>query len=405
MNYTGKVAVALVLTALLSACGSTPDNGQAVTSAINTGDAVKNAQNIYQNWQEKIQSIEHLQLYSPNKYDVVQAHWKKADSIYQSFAGSPETAFKSYSIFSSATYLERFLDEINQAQITLTKLDKLKVKSDRVLAPAIKQMAYLNSLDAARYYRSEYTRLNRFYAKLFNYIDNDDVSDAREEQEEFLERSFSLEIKTVKKIYIAPLETKLRDLRRNDVRYYAPLSYSRVETEITDGNRIIDLTPRNFKAIDKKVIEIQFELDHAAHIALEVKGLRDRSKDDYENFILEIENKLLRISRALDNQDLRNQPIRSQAKLITEGVLSARKSNFIQTQPYYADDKNNDTSIEQVTALTKLVEAQKQQIQQLRLEAKPAPSIDESVATQQNGNAELEIPINAAKNAEVEISE
>lgn len=405
MNYTGKVAVALVLTALLSACGSTPDNGQAVMSAINTGDAVKNAQKIHQNWQSKMPNIEHLQIYSPNKFDVVQAHWKTADSIYQSFAGSPDTAFKSYSIFSSATYLERFLDEINKAQITLTELEKLKVKSDRVLAPAIKQMAYLNSLDAARYYRSEYTRLNRFYAKLFDYADNDDVSDAREEQEEFLERSFSLEIKTVKKIYIAPLETKLRELRKNDVRYFAPLSYSRVEIEITDGNRIIDSTPRNFTAIDKKVVEIQFELDHAAHIALEVKGLRDRSKDDYENFILDIEDKLLRISRALDNQDLRDQPIKSQAKLITERVVSARESNFSQTQPYYAADQSNDTSVDQIATLITLVEAQKQQIKQLRLEVKPALNIDESVAAQQNGNAELAIPINAAKNAEVEISE
>ncbi|PSW07307.1 hypothetical protein C9I89_00900 [Photobacterium lipolyticum] len=356
------MALALFFATLLSGCQSTPEDGLAATSEINTENAYQNALEMHKNWQQKMMNIDHLALYSPNKFNALQSGWKKADLIYLEFSDEPDVAFENYSIFSSTTYLERFFDEIHQAQLILTDLERLKVQADNVLEPAIEQMRYLNSLGAQQYYRSEYTRLNRLYAKLFRLVEQEVISDAREEQDEFLERSHSLEVKTVKKIYIAPLESELRSLRQKDVKYYAPLSYARVESEIGAGNTVIDLSPRDFTTINKAVTEIQFELDHAAHIALEVQSLRDRSKDEYENFILDIEAKLLRISRALNDEDLRNKPMRTQAQLITDGVATARQQRAVKSITAQQDPAKD----QQIQALTLLVENQKQVIQQLR---------------------------------------
>lgn len=380
MNNIRKVALVLFFATLLSGCQSTPEDNLAATSEINTENAYQNALKTHKKWQQKMMNIEHLALYSPNKFNALQSGWKNADSLYLEFSDQPEVAFENYSIFSSTTYLERFNDEIHQVQLILTDLERLKVQADNVLESAIEQMRYLNSLDAEQYYRSEYTRLNRLYAKLFSLVEQEDISDAREEQDEFLERSHSLEVKTVKKIYIAPLESELRSLRQKDVKYYAPLSYARVEAEIGAGNAVIDLSPRDFATINKAVTEIQFELDHAAHIALEVQSLRDRSKDEYENFILEIEAKLLRISRALNDTDWRDKPIRTQAQLITDGVAAARQQRVVKR----IRAQQNPAKDQQIQTLTLLVESQKQVIQQLRANLGSQP---ESL-----GNIQPEIP-------------
>ncbi len=156
------------------------------------------------------------------------------------------------------------------------------------------------------------------------------------------------------------------------MRYYAPRSYNRVEIRIESGKATIDATPRDFTAIEVAVKEIEFELAHAAHIALEVNTMRDLSKDQHEDYILEIENKLLRISKALNDQDLRDQPIRTQATWITSNVKSARLQYVAKTSL-----KTNEVS-QRATALEALVNQQQAEIEALKLQLadKVTPSLD-----------------------------
>ncbi|GAB3515860.1 coiled-coil domain-containing protein [Photobacterium alginatilyticum] len=361
MKQMGKAACIICLAALLSACQSTPEGGEGVSSQIHTENLFQGALKAHQIWLKKLEGTEQLKVYSPDKYALMMSSWEKADSIFQEFKDSPEVASKSYSLFSSSTYLDRFYEEVIVLEQTLKELEHLKRVADDVLEPAITQLNYLNSIDARQYYRSEYVRLTRFYAKLFRLVENSELSDAKEEQEEFLERAHSLEIRTIKKTYISPQEDALRKLRREDVRYYAPVSYARVEAEILKGKELIERAPRAFDDIKRIVSEIQFELAHAKHIALEVKALRDRSKDEYENFILDIETKLLQISMALNGSDLRDQSLKSQAEQIKGEVTSAR-------QLYAASQKAGGArkDDEQLAALTALVTAQQKQIKQLK---------------------------------------
>ncbi|OLQ73416.1 ATPase involved in DNA repair [Photobacterium proteolyticum] len=361
MKQFGKAACIICLAALLSACQSTPEGGEGVSSQIHTENLFQGALKAHQIWLKKLEGTEQLKVYSPDKYALMMSSWEKADSIFQEFKDSPEMASKSYSLFSSSTYLDRFYEEVIVLEQTLKELEHLKRVADDVLEPAITQLDYLNSIDARQYYRSEYVRLTRFYAKLFRLVENSELSDAKEEQEEFLERAHSLEIRTIKKIYISPQEDALRKLRREDVKYYAPVSYARVEAEILKSKELIERAPRAFDDIKRIVSEIQFELAHAKHIALEVKALRDRSKDEYENFILDIETKLLQISMALNGSDLRDQSLKKQAEQIKGEVTNA-------SQLYAASQKAGGVQKddEQLAALTALVTAQQKQIKQLK---------------------------------------
>lgn len=362
MKQTGKVACIICLVALLSACQSTPEGEDGVSSQINTENLFQGALKAHQIWLNRLEGTEHLKIYSPDKYGLMMSSWQKADSIFQEFKETPETAFKSYSLFSSSTYLDRFYEEVVTVEKTLSELEHLKRVADDVLKPAITQLDYLNSIDARQYYRSEYVRLTRLYAKLFRLVEDDELSDAREEQEEFLERGHSLEVRTIKKIYISPQEDALRELKRNDVKYYAPISYFRVEAEILNGKGLIERSPRAFAEIRQAVSEIQFELAHAEHIALEVQGLRDRSKDEYESFILDIETKLLQISLALNDNDLRDQSLKVQAAQIKDEVMAARQ----QYASSHQDNAIKREDDEQVASLSALVGIQQKQIEQLK---------------------------------------
>ena len=361
MKQIGKVACIVCLATLLSACQSTPEGEEGVSSAINTENAFQGAVKAHRTWQKTLADIPHLEVYSPDKYEQMVSSWQKADSIFQEFSQAPEKAFQSYSLFSSTTYLERFYEEIMVMEKNLAELEYLKRVADDVLEPAITLLDYLNSIDARSYYRSEYVRLTRFYAKLFRLVEDDELADAREEQEEFLERARSLEVRTIKKIHISPLADILAELRRNDVKYYAPLSYARAKSEIEAGKGLIERSPRAFSDIKQAVAEIKFELAHAKHIALEVQGLRDRSKDEYESYILDIETKLLQISMALNDSDLRDQPLKDQAVQVKNEAMAARRQYASTSQ-----QKNNTSrSDEQIESLIRLVEEQKKQIELL----------------------------------------
>ncbi|UIP26880.1 hypothetical protein [Photobacterium sp. TLY01] len=361
MKRTGLSALVVFFAVLLGACSSTPEVS-GTDSTISEQGEFQRILSAYRQWQQLMPETGELAIYSPDVYQGMISSWENAEKIYQEITATPSTAYKSYSLFSSTTYLQQIQLELNQVDSSFNQLKQLQKVADDVLSPAITQMQYLDSLDAKQYYRSEYTRLHRLYASLFTLVEDDELSDAREEQDEFLSRSHSLEVKTIKKIYIAPLEALMIELRRQDVNDYAPNSYAQIERRIEAGKALIERTPRDFDAIQQAANTVQFELAHAQHISLEVRRLRDLSKDDYESYILDFENKLLRISKALKEEDLRDQPIQEQARLIIAGAINVREATASRPP---ADEvlKDKDKYIRDLNAL---VMSQQRQISLLQ---------------------------------------
>ena len=361
MKYVGKVASMLVLAALLAGCAGTPNDSSDLSTEVNVEGVLHSASKIHRHWRNTLVDADALQLYAPEKYATMMESWQRADNLYKDIQATPELANQSYSLFSSVTYLDRFYGDIDVVESNHTELVDIKKIADKVLDPAMTQLAYLNSIDANAHYRSEFVRLNRFYGNLFAFVARGDLNRAREEQTEFLSRAHSLEVRVIKRIYITPQEEALRQLRREDVRYYAPLSYAKVEEEIKAGKDLIDNSPRAFDAINQIVSAIEFELAHAAHIAEEVKYLRDRNRDEYENYILTMEAKLLGISKALNDSDLRDQPLEAQAK-----QLSAQAAETRQQYELVSRKTKPEQQQVQLDTLKTLIQEQNQQIAKLQ---------------------------------------
>ncbi|PSW14218.1 hypothetical protein C9J01_07140 [Photobacterium rosenbergii] len=373
MKYVGKVASMVLLAALLAGCSSTPDNDSSLPSEVNVEGVLQSATKVHRHWRNTLVDAEDLKLYAPERYATMMESWQRADNLFKDIQSSPELANQSYSLFSSVTYLDRFYGDIEVVENNHTELAALKKIANKVLEPAMVQLAYLNSIDANAHYRSEFVRLNRFYGNLFAFVARGDLNRAREEQTEFLSRAKSLEVRVIKRIYITPQEEALRQLRREDVRYYAPLSYAKVEEEIKAGKDLIDKDPRAFDAINQVVSAIEFELAHAAHIAEEVKYLRDRNRDEYESYILVMEGKLLGISKALNDSDLRDRPLAEQAKRLSVQAAETREQYEIASRNQQPNQQQT-----QLETLKGLIQAQNQQIAilqaQLSAVAPPVPS-------------------------------
>ncbi|AJR08121.1 hypothetical protein H744_2c1443 [Photobacterium gaetbulicola Gung47] len=377
----------VVLATLLAGCAGTPDSNNELSTEVNVESVLHSANKVHRHWRNTLVDAGGLKLYAPDKYATMMESWQRADNLFKDIQSTPDLATQSYSLFSSVTYLDRFYNDIEVVESNHAELMGLKKIADKVLEPAMTQLAYLNSIDANAHYRSEFVRLNRFYSNLFAFVARGDLNRAREEQTEFLSRAHSLEVRVIKRIYITPQEEALRQLRREDVRYYAPLSYTKVEEEIKAGKTLIDNSPRAFDAINQVVSAIEFELAHAAHIAEEVKYLRDRNRDEYESYILTIEAKLLSISQALNDSDLRDQPLAEQAKQLSSQVAGTRQQLQLasrQTQPTQQQV--------QLDTLKGLLKEQNRQIAKLQaqlLRMAPAPEAQIPADEQQAGETPL----------------
>ncbi|MGF1736078.1 hypothetical protein [Photobacterium satsumensis] len=385
MKYVGKVASMALLAALLAGCASTPDNDNGLSTEVNVESVLQSADNIHRHWRNTLVDAEGLMLYAPERFAAMMESWQRADNLFKDIQSSPELANQSYSLFSSVTYLDRFYSDIEVVKNNHTELVDLKKIADKVLEPAMTQLAYLNSIDANAHYRSEFVRLNRFYRNLFAFVARGNLNRAREEQTEFLSRAHSLEVRVIKRIYITPQEEALRQLRREDVRYYAPLSYAKVEGEITAGKDLIDNHPRAFDAINQVVSAIEFELAHATHIAEEVKYLRDRNRDEYENYILAIEGKLLSISKALNDSDLRDQSLVEQAQRLSTDAADTRQ----QYELVKRKAKPNQQQL-QLETLKGLIEKQNQQIAKLQAQLSTTTSVQNNADKQAVDTDEIE---------------
>ncbi|MGF1686175.1 hypothetical protein L4C36_05695 [Photobacterium japonica] len=361
MTYCKQAAGLLVLAALLGGCSTTPEGQQSAETTFNTEDVLQAAQHTHRFWRDILINAEVFRLYAPDKYVAMMESWLRADSLYRDMEMTPETAQQSYSLFSSETYLDRFNAEIAIVDHNYQELEYLQRVANDVLKPAMTQMDYLTSIDASDHYHSEFARLDRFYASLFSAIAKGDVSKAKDEQVEFLSRAQSLEVRVIKRIYIAPQERALRELRRQDVRYLAPLSYAKVEAEINTGKSLIDQSPRAFDAISQVVTQITFELAHAEHMAAAVKALRDRSRDEYESYLLDVEAQMLAISQALNDTDLRDRSLAEQGTLIRQQVSAARQE-YALTKKLGSKDQTQD----QLEGLQALIRQQNDKIADLQ---------------------------------------
>lgn len=322
-----KTAVALCMILGVSGCQSTAESVGSKSETNQEGvelftSAFEVSQAQYQKWETELQGFEGLKIYAPENFSELNSAWKEASEIYQELRVEPSKINKSYSMFSSETYAEALTEQLSIVEASYQALTALKAKADTILADAIAQMDYLETIEADKIYNRQFNSLYRKYKALFEYVVVDELEEAQEAQVEFLNQAKSLEIKVVQKKFIQPLKVRLVQLRKNDLNDIAVTSFATAAAQIKLAESTVTANPRDLKSIEGAVSAANFELEHVKNVAHQVKLLASVEDEHFEPAVLEIENRLLAISKAVDGSDYRDQVLRVQAKKIVASIES-----------------------------------------------------------------------------------
>ncbi len=360
-----KVAFAVSMLLGVAGCSSTPDTTtESTTNAAVVEDSAsvfEGTTQTHQEWVAQLVGVESLKIYSPENYRELTSAWKEAGEIYAEMQKDPKLATKDYSMFSSETYAEAYQEQIKIVSTQFTALNDLKQQADVILADAIAQMNYLDVLNAKAIYSSSYNTVSNLYQRLFGYVLENDLDRAQEKQVEFLAKGRELEIKIIKREYITPLQKELKTLRTEGFHRVAPVSFANADSEIKLAANIAQTNPRDRKAIEDAVADAKFEIEHVKQVTHQVRLLAAIEDDKFEESVLEIENKLLAISQAVDGSDFRNLVLREQAEKILDSVELMHRAN------------QTDTLVKDLADLNKQVAAKDEELraqEQSLLEAK-----------------------------------
>ncbi|ASA57486.1 hypothetical protein [Vibrio gazogenes] len=355
-------AVALCLLIGIAGCQSTPDqtssdnptNQQSQSYALFT-----DIQTTYKQWDHTLTDVAALEIYSESHYSKLQDAWKDAQSLYQEIQSDPSRTTKSVSIFSSQTYADKFNQYIDTIEQQLNQLRIFKEKADHFLADAIAEMDYLTKIDAKQYDGSAYKRVNQLYHELFEYVAEDKLEKAQTKQVAFLNISRSLEVKVMRLKYVQPLQKKLTLLKQEDFNEVAPITFAKANHQLQLVEATVQSNPRDITAIEKAAQSGEFEIAHLEQVTHMVKQLRSIEDGQFEPIVLEIENKLLAISQAINHSDYRDQVLREQTNRILESVAALQQ--LAQTQQENWQAKNTAQQQNNQKLQTALTEAYQQQ--------------------------------------------
>ncbi|GMQ46093.1 hypothetical protein [Vibrio sp. 10N] len=323
---TRKLIVVLLCVLGVASCASTPPVNDARANLspeeleLTRNKEFEQLTATYAHWSKALEGAESLRIYAPENYREMMSSWKSAHDLFIEIRKDPNQIDKKHSVFSSETYAVGFRDRINTVEYNYRAIQGLKKQADELLAPAMVEMAYLNSIEAGRYFKHAMNTLNRDYRRLFEHLVVSEVDLATSYQERFLDHAKALEVRVIDAKYVKPLEQRLATLATARYNVLAPVSFGYVEQGIHELSEFVVQSPRAFTDIDEQVERIDFQFRRLESVVQEVTKLINVEKSQFEPFVLEAESRMYRISSAAKGNDYRDQSLSAQSNRIAHDV-------------------------------------------------------------------------------------
>lgn len=323
---TRKLIVVLLCVLGVASCASTPPVNDARANLspkeleLTRNKELEQLTVTYTYWSKALEGAESLRIYAPENYREMMSSWKSAHDLFIEIRKDPNQIDNKHSVFSSETYAVGFRDRINTVEYNYRAIQGLKTQADELLAPAMTEMAYLQKIEASRYFKHAMNTLSRDYQRLFEHLVVSEVDLATSYQERFLNHAKALEIRVIDAKYVKPLEQKLATLASARYNILAPVSYGYVEQGIKELSEFVTQSPRAFVEIDEQVERIDFQFRRLESVVQEVTKLINVEKSQFEPFVLEAESRMHHISSAAKGNDYRDQSLSAQSNRIAHDV-------------------------------------------------------------------------------------
>lgn len=144
----------------------------------------------------------------------------------------------------------------------------------------------------------------------------------------------ALNVRAVKHNFLSSDIERLQTLEKRDARNITPVSFKQAEVALQQANEFIEQNVHDKDGVKNAADKFIFSVSHLSHVLDEIIALSKMDIKKLEKVILDQEEYLLKIGKALDGNDVRNLPLASQAESIVKtasNVLDyhAEKSNMI----------------------------------------------------------------------------
>ncbi|TWX56250.1 hypothetical protein [Colwellia hornerae] len=307
-----------------------------------------------------------LSYFSPDIYEKAIEAYQDAFSYYTDIIANGHSSLS----FSSKTeqYEEAkltILTYISQANQQLKLAYSIRYTTETTLAKTFSQLQRLDELNVSTLYASDYKEITKEIDELVEMVAEGDVIDAQQQQPKLLTKMVAIEIRAVKTIELGSIEQKIEQIKDSRQDKYVPVSYQRLLMARNKANATITLNPRDVTNIKVAVDATRYELAHVYQLTNEVTKLSNINNNNYESYILNVENKLADIAVELGLGGIKDLSLANQvAKILSQSTILKR--NLSSSHANVADLKGN--SKQASTDLEKQTEHFSQQIESLNKE-------------------------------------
>lgn len=241
-------------------------------------------------------SKEELDYYAPRHLAMAEEHLKKAQNLMVS-GGDEATAL------TEAAFARKVVEKgLMVKQTVLRQLNDIFDMKQR-----------LKAMKAEVYFRDEFDDQMAHIRKLINYIEKGDQAAVDKKKADYLTEMLALEVDVVKKKTLTEAIETLKKARDQDAKKLAPKTYKTAEDTLAQSTVFIESFPRDEKGVAKAGLDALRACQHALYVTREVIAIKDMDKDDFEDLILDFENKLNRITQSLGEEDVRYMSLHDQS--------------------------------------------------------------------------------------------
>ena len=269
---------------------------------------------------------EQYKYYSPQNWKLANQAFTEANELAKQDANNQE-------IFKKLFLVDR-------------RIDSAKYIKDRELkefADLFEHERILQANNAHTTFKAEYTEETKKLSRLLHDYEsvtlgfNKEVENIRTvniDANKILHSMRALNIKAVKHNYLSNDIKRMQALEKRDAKNIAPVSFAQAEVALKQANDFIEQNVHNKEGVKDIADKFIFSVSHLAHVLDEIITLSKTDIKKLEKVILDQEEYLLKIGKALDGSDVRNLPLATQATSIVKtasNVLDyhAEKSNMI----------------------------------------------------------------------------
>ncbi|GAA5194169.1 hypothetical protein [Ferrimonas gelatinilytica] len=230
------------------------------------------------------------------------------------FAAQPDRMYERLGVFSTRSRAEAAEDALTDARQAFAQAQRVRSLAEEALAEAFANRQVLRQLEAPRWYPDAYELLELRLKSLVDLVAAERLTRVTEGEPALLAQQHQLEVKTVRRIYLAPHRTRLEELNNEGLDLTAPQTYQAAAHQLDRAWQAVERNPRDLDGIARQAEITRFAVAHAHHLGNELQQLDLQEKPEREIYLLSLEAQLARLAEVLGLPDLREYPLQQQLK-------------------------------------------------------------------------------------------